>query len=143
MLAWVNQFQHLQQIDVVFVGGLDQKQDEFNRTVYAPQVEGSKIAAELPGILDEVITMTTIQGTRKFVCQTLNQDGYPAKDRSEKLNVLEDAHLGKLLKKIKGPSQSETELETEKTIELFDENDIKNSIKQIADLSNNLTKKGE
>jgi hypothetical protein len=143
MLAWVNQFQHLQQIDVVFVGGLDQKQDEFNRTVYAPQCEGSKIAAELPGILDEVITMVAIQGTRKFVCQTLNQDGYPAKDRSGKLNVLEEAHLGKLLKKIKGPSQSETELETEKTIKLFDENDIKNSIKQIADLSNNLTKKGE
>jgi hypothetical protein len=102
MLSWINHFQHLQGVDVIFVGGLDQKLDDFNRIVYSPQVEGSKVSQELPGILDEVITMTTIQGTRKFVCQTINPDGYPAKDRSGKLNVFEDADLGKLLRKIKG-----------------------------------------
>jgi hypothetical protein len=82
MLSWVNQFQHLEGKDVIFVGGLDQKTDDFNRIIYSPQVEGSKTAAELPGILDEVITMAAIQGTRKFICQTLNVEGYPAKDRS-------------------------------------------------------------
>jgi hypothetical protein len=101
MLQWVNQFQHLHGVDVIFVGGLDQKLDDFNRTVYSPQIEGSKVSSELPGILDEVITMTTVQGARKFVCQTINPDGYPAKDRSGKLNVFEDADLGKLLRKIK------------------------------------------
>jgi hypothetical protein len=101
ILTWINHFQHLQGVDVILVGGLDQKPDDFSRTVYSPQVEGSKVSAELPGILDEVITMTTIQGIRKFVCQTINPDGYPAKDRSGKLSVFEDADLGKLLKKIK------------------------------------------
>ena len=36
------------------------------------------------------------------VCQTLNQWGYPAKDRSGQLEVLEEPHLGKLLTKISG-----------------------------------------
>lgn len=38
---------------------------------------------------------------RAFVCQTLNPWGYPAKDRSGRLEMVEEAHLGKLLKKIK------------------------------------------
>ena len=101
MLTWVNNFQHLEGVDVIFVGGLDQKLDDYNRVIYSPQVEGSKVAAELPGILDEVITMTQIQGRRRFICQTLNPDGHPAKDRSGKLNLTEDADLGKLLRKIK------------------------------------------
>jgi hypothetical protein len=49
--------------------------------------------------LDEVISMTTIHDVRKSVCQTINPDGYPVKDRSGKLNVLEDADLGKLFRK--------------------------------------------
>ena len=113
---------------MIFVGGLDQKLDDFNRTIYSPQVEGSKIAAELPGILDEVITMTSIKGVRKFVCKTLNTEGYPAKDRSGKLDMFEDADLGKLLKKIKGKPEAE-----EKT------NSVAEAIKQIE----NLSKKGE
>lgn len=80
--------------------------DDFNRTLWLPQIEGSKTTAELPGILDEVISMVPMKGEsgnleRKFICQTLNQWGYPAKDRSGCLNEIEDAHLGKTLKKIK------------------------------------------
>jgi hypothetical protein len=124
MLAWVNQLQHLRGIDVILVGGLDQKLDDFGRTVYSPQIDGSKVSAELPGILDEVITMTAVQGVRKFVCQTINPDGYPAKDRSGKLGVLEEAHLGNLLRKIKGQEVSDNSL-----------SDIKQTIKQIENLS--------
>lgn len=141
MLSWVNQFQHLQGIDVVFVGGLDQKLDDFNRTVYSPQVEGSKITSELPGILDEVITMTSVKGVRKFVCQTLNAEGYPAKDRSGKLGVFEDADLGKLLKKIKGQKTEEDQSSTESMVNAIEDiseeslNDINEAIKQINDLT--------
>ena len=39
---------------------------------------------------------------RAFVCQTLNEWGYPAKDRSGRLEVLEEPHLGKLLAKMSG-----------------------------------------
>ena len=48
---------------------------------------------------------------RAFVCQTLNEWGYPAKDRSGRLDVLEEPHLGKLLAKMSGGvKQSEREL---------------------------------
>lgn len=81
-----------------------------NKTSWIPQIEGSKTAVELPGILDEVISMIAMKKSepdgrtileRKFICHTLNTGGYPAKDRSGRLNEIEDAHLGKLLNKIK------------------------------------------
>jgi hypothetical protein len=107
MLAWITQFQHTQDKDIIIVGLLEQKVDDFNRTTWVPQIEGSKTAAELPAILDEVITMIPTKKEngvieRQFICQTLNPNAYPAKDRSGKLNMTEEAHLGKLLRKIKG-----------------------------------------
>lgn len=106
MSKWLHQFQHIPDKDIIFVGLLDQKIDEFNKTTWTPHIEGAKTALELPSILDEVISMIIKKDdngelTRKFVCQTLNPVGYPAKDRSGCLNILEDADLGKLLKKIK------------------------------------------
>jgi hypothetical protein len=106
MSSWLQQFQHIENKDIIFVGLLDQKTDDFNRTTWAPQIEGSKTAAELPAIIDEVITMIPTKNDsgkleRKFVCHTLNANGYPAKDRGGRLAEIEDAHLGKLLNKIK------------------------------------------
>ncbi len=37
---------------------------------------------------------------RAFICQTINEYGYPAKDRSGRLNIIEEPHLGKLMQKI-------------------------------------------
>lgn len=37
---------------------------------------------------------------RVFVCQTLNALNLPAKDRSGRLDVIEEAHLGRLIAKI-------------------------------------------
>jgi hypothetical protein len=106
MLGWITHLQHTPDKDVIVVGLLEQKIDDFNRTTWLPQIEGSKTAAELPAIFDEVITMIPVKKEngefeRKFVCQTLNPNGYPAKDRSGRLNITEEAHLGKLLNKIK------------------------------------------
>lgn len=106
MSAWLNQFQHIPDKDVVFVGLLDQKTDDFNKTSWALQIEGSKTTVELPGILDEVISMVPYKNEsgeldRKFVCTTLNRGGFPAKDRSGKLSEFEEADLGKLFQKIK------------------------------------------
>lgn len=106
MNAWLNQFQHIPNKDVILVGLLETKIDDFNRTTYVPQVEGSKIANELPGILDEVLTLAAIKDangvlSRKFICKTLNPYGYPAKDRSGKLEMLEEANLDDILNKIK------------------------------------------
>jgi hypothetical protein len=94
---------------------LDQKLDDFNRKVYSPQIEGSKTGLELPGIVDQVITMAEVkqdegQGEnssyRAFICQTLNPFSYPAKDRSRRLNIIEEPHLGKLMTKIKSEAKS-------------------------------------
>ena len=41
---------------------------------------------------------------RAFVCQTLNPWGYPAKDRSGRLDLVEEPHLGRLMEKIRGPA---------------------------------------
>jgi AAA domain len=108
MIGWLTHLQHTRAKNVWFVGILDQKLDDFNRKVFSPQIDGSKTGLELPGIVDQVITMTEItdangQAQRVFVCQTLNQWGYPAKDRSGRLETLEMPHLGKLMEKIHGP----------------------------------------
>lgn len=102
MTAWLNQFQHIPHQDVVFIGLLEPRTDEFQKTTWQLQCEGSKTALEIPGILDEVISMiSNSEGKRVFVCQTINPGNYPAKDRSGRLSVIEPAHLGKLFTKIK------------------------------------------
>ena len=108
MIAWLTHLQHTRAKNVWFVGILDQKLDDFNRQVFSPQIDGSKTGLELPGIVDQVITMTDVpdaQGKpqRVFVCQTLNPWGYPAKDRSGRLALLEAPHLGQVMDKIRGP----------------------------------------
>lgn len=108
MIAWLTHLQHTRGKNVWFVGILDEKLDDFNRRVFVPQIDGSKTGLELPGIVDQVITMAEIKGPddkpqRGFVCVTLNPWGFPAKDRSGRLDVLEPPHLGRLMEKIRGP----------------------------------------
>ncbi|MBU6236108.1 MAG: hypothetical protein KGQ41_09705, partial [Alphaproteobacteria bacterium] len=40
---------------------------------------------------------------RAFVCHTINPYGFPAKDRSGRLEVMEKPHLGELMAKIRAP----------------------------------------
>jgi hypothetical protein len=110
MIGWLTHLQHTRAKNVWFVGILDQRLDDFNRKVFQPQIDGSKTGLELPGIVDQVITMAEIpdaSGTpvRSFVCQTLNPWGFPAKDRSGRLDMVETPHLGRLMEKIHGPVQ--------------------------------------
>ncbi|GHS91902.1 hypothetical protein AGMMS49949_03070 [Alphaproteobacteria bacterium] len=108
MMAWLEQFQHVPHKDVIFVGLLEPRTDEFQKQTWHLQCEGNKMALEIPGILDEVISMIADQnGNRIFVCPTLNPLGYPAKDRSGRLDVTEPAHLGNLLKKIREKKTTE------------------------------------
>ena len=69
------------------------------------QIEGSKTGLELPGTVDQVITLTEVRPKkgdpyRAFVCTTINDWGLPAKDRSGRLSMIEPAHLGRLMAKI-------------------------------------------
>lgn len=111
MIAWLTHLQHTRNKNIWFVGILDEKLDDFNRKYYAPQIEGSKTGLELPGIVDQVITMAEIKQNdgssyRAFICQTINPFSYPAKDRSRRLEIMEEPHLGKLMAKIKLKAKS-------------------------------------
>ena len=111
MIAWLTHLQHTRHKNIWFVGILDARVDEFNRQRFTPQIEGTKTALELPGIVDQVITLAEIPSDdnstyRAFVNHTLNPYGYPAKDRSGRLELLEPPHLGQLMQKILAPLTS-------------------------------------
>jgi hypothetical protein len=108
MIAWVTHLQHVPDKNVWLVGILDRKLDDFSRPYFALQVEGTKTSLELPGVVDELITMAELRTEdgrpyRAFVCTTLNPHGYPAKDRSGRLDTIEEPHLGRLMEKIRRP----------------------------------------
>ena len=114
MIAWLTHLQHTRNKSVWFVGILDEKVDDYNRKLFLPQIEGSKTGLELPGIVDQVITMAELrtedgQPYRSFICQTLNPWGYPAKDRSGRLTLTEVPHLGHLMEKIRQPTKPAVE----------------------------------
>lgn len=108
MVAWLTHIQHTRNKHVWFVGILDERTDEFNRKLYELQIDGSKTGLELPGIVDEVITLAEISPSdgppyRAFVCQTANPWGFPAKDRSGRLDMIEPPDLGQLMRKLGAP----------------------------------------
>jgi len=107
MITALTHLQHARGKNVVFVAILDERIDDFNRKVFVAQIEGSKTALELPGIVDQVVTFSELKtedGTsyRAFVCQTVNPWGFPAKDRSGHLDVVEEPDLLKLIRKCAG-----------------------------------------
>jgi AAA domain-containing protein len=109
MIGWLNQLQHARGRTVVFVAVLERVTDDLNISTWQPQLEGSKTSRELPAIVDEIISMVWIdfgdhKPVRAFVC-TPNQWGYPAKDRSGRLEQIEPPNLGALLEKLTGPGQ--------------------------------------
>ncbi len=107
MITALTHLQHARGKNVVFVAILDERIDDFNRKVFVPQIEGSKTALELPGIVDQVVTLSELKtedgsSYRAFVCQTVNPWGFPAKDRSGRLDVVEEPDLLKLIRKCAG-----------------------------------------
>jgi energy-coupling factor transporter ATP-binding protein EcfA2 len=110
MLGWLNQLQHARGKNVCFMAVLERVTDDFNISTWQPQIEGGKTGRELPAIVDEIVTMNWVDfGDRKpvraFVCTNPNPWGYPAKDRSGRLEQLEPPNLGALLEKLTGPGQ--------------------------------------
>ena len=113
MISALTHLQHARGKNVVFVAILDERLDDYNRKVFVPQIEGSKTSLELPGIVDEVVTLAEIKiqeadgsgsAYRAFVTHTVNPYGFPAKDRSGRLDLLEPPHLGALIAKCAGAS---------------------------------------
>ncbi|WP_235186245.1 ATP-binding protein [Lysobacter antibioticus] len=108
MVGWLTHIQHTRGKHIWFVGILDERIDDFNKKVYELQIDGSKTGLELPGIVDEVITLAELTPTdgpsyRAFICHTANPWGFPAKDRSGRLELVEPPDLGQLMRKLGAP----------------------------------------
>jgi len=121
VIGLLKHLQHAPGKTVIFVGILERVVDATNREHWQPQMEGGKAARELPGIVDQVISMSLfepVEGSdgwrhapttgqvRRLVCRAGNPYGLPAKDRSGRLDVTEPPDLGALLAKINRPSPS-------------------------------------
>jgi hypothetical protein len=97
--------QHVRGKTVVLVAILEKVFDDFNRPILQIQMEGGKTGREVPGIVDQIITLdfVTFDGgkpTRAFICTQPNPWNFPAKDRSGRLGQIEEPDLGKLITKL-------------------------------------------
>lgn len=114
VIALLKHLQHAPGRTVIMVGILERVTDDFGRVSWQPQMEGGKAGRELPGIVDQVVSMALFsrdaqgalvhdpeRGTeRRLVCRTGNAFGLPAKDRSGRLDETEPPDLAALLRKI-------------------------------------------
>lgn len=110
IVAWFEIWQHAKGINVIMVGGLELKVDEFKRATQMPMIEGAKGAQAIPYIFDQVVTMTQLAAPggeqyRGLVCLKENPWGLPAKDRSGRLDLVEPPHLGRLIEKMSDPNR--------------------------------------
>jgi hypothetical protein len=106
MIGWLTQLQHARAKNVIFIAILEYIIDETNRGTWQVQIEGSKTGRELPGIVDQVVTMQLVRfdetsdPVRALICQQPNPFSYPGKDRSGRLDLFEKPHLRELIAKI-------------------------------------------
>jgi hypothetical protein len=106
MLAWLRQVHHAHGRNIILIAILERIVDDFGTSTLQAQFEGQKTARELPVIVDQIIAMDWLNfgdgkpPVRTLVCTSPNLWGYPAKDRSGKLEQLEPPDLGALFAKI-------------------------------------------
>jgi hypothetical protein len=105
-LLWLNHWQHARAVNVIFVGIAEYAVDDFKVGTWQLQAEGQRLGRELPGIVDQIISYQFLDfgdgkpPRRGFVCTNPNPWGYPAKDRSGRLDQVEPPNLGALLRKL-------------------------------------------
>ena len=112
MVTWLTMAQHTPGKSIIVVGILDRHEDDLGRLEWKPQIEGGKTGRELPGVFDQVITMQYLEDetgaplvrngekVRALFTSQSNLQGYPAKDRSGRLDPIERPDLGRLMKKV-------------------------------------------
>src|SRR3954470_8991982 len=111
-IGLLKHLQHAPGKTTIMVGILERVTDEFGRVTWQPQMEGGKVGRELPGIVDQVVSMALFSRdggswrhepdrgeVRRLVCQSANPFGLPGKDRSGRLDLTEPPDLGALLAK--------------------------------------------
>jgi hypothetical protein len=104
LVAWTQQIQHARARTIILVTILEKVVDDHGVPTFQVQLEGQRARRELPAILDVILAMVWVpfkdKPRRAFVCHPDNSWGYPAKDRSGRLDQIEEPNLGKLLSKL-------------------------------------------
>lgn len=116
MVGWITQLQHAPR-NVIFTCAMEEAKDDFGRKSWELHLEGAATGKALPGIVDEVISYAILSdgegGTyRAFVTQMDNEWGFPAKDRSGRLDALEPPDLGALIAKASDEKRRKAAMET-------------------------------
>jgi hypothetical protein len=122
MIGWGTHLQNARGKNVVFICILEWVADDFKRGEWALQLDGQKTARELPGIVDLVATLEFLDfgdgqpPTRALVCTSPNAGGYPAGDRSGRLDQIEPPDLGRLIAKLTSPGQRKSPVTPEQIL---------------------------
>lgn len=99
----IKAFRDLKPYNVVFTCLPQTDKDEMNRRYIAPAIAGSQLKERLTSYFDEAFYMdilTTDEGEEYRVFYTQPVNRFPAKDRSGKLEEIEEPHLTKIKNKI-------------------------------------------
>lgn len=104
LVRWLTTIQHIADKSTIVAAILNEEVDDLRRVTYSLQIDGGKAKTELPGIFDNIMTLATFQNSdgkefRALVCTGVNDWGYPAKDRSGALAMVEPPDLAHIIKK--------------------------------------------
>jgi hypothetical protein len=77
--SWLLHLQQARSINIITLGILETATDNFGKVEHRLQMEGSRTSRELPGIIDQIITMNWIKTGddvfRAFICTAPNPWG--------------------------------------------------------------------
>lgn len=100
MISMIKLFRDLPHYHVVFTALEELDKDESSKRFYGPDIPGSAAKAFLVPALDEVFRLCFSEGKRVLLTQ--GSDTLKAKDRSGKLNPVEEPNLDIIFSKING-----------------------------------------
>lgn len=100
MLAIAKAFRDLKGVNIILIALAETKKENFEDKLY-PQIPAQKVQSKLPALFDEVLYLNvTASGDRQLICNP--SSAITAKDRSSRLEAVEEANLEVIFNKIKG-----------------------------------------
>ncbi|HUW06352.1 MAG TPA: ATP-binding protein [Williamwhitmania sp.] len=105
MSVIIRAFRDLPNHNIYFTAKVKRLTDDFGVTQHVPSMPGNMLVTALPYFFDEVLALRTAQteeGTPYSYLQTSRDLYWEAKDRSGKLDFMEEPNLEKLFNKIRG-----------------------------------------
>lgn len=100
MINIIKTFRDLPHYHVIFTSLEELDKDESGKRFYGPDIPGSAAKAFLTPAMDQVLRLCFLEGKR--IIMTVGTESVRAKDRSGRLNPIEESSLGTILSKING-----------------------------------------